>query len=114
MYAVLFEVFPKEKGKDEYLRIAAELRGFLEGLSGFISIERFQSLVNEGKILSLSFWDSEASIEEWRNVLSHREAQATGRNKLFESYRIRMARVMRDYTESNRQEAPADSNLALL
>lgn len=110
MFAVIFEVYPKIEGKEEYLKIAADLRRFLENRDGFISIERFQSLSEEGKILSLSFWHDEAAIEKWRNLLEHRAAQKKGKESLFHSYRIRVAQVVRDYTESDRNEAPPDSN----
>ena len=113
MIAVIFEVIPTEEGKSEYLKIAAKLRSFLENRDGFISIERFQSLTEEGKILSLSFWRDENSIAEWRNVLEHRNAQKKGKGFLFRSYRIRVAEVIRDYTETDRNEAPADSKSAL-
>ena len=113
MIAVIFEVKPKIEGKEEYLKIAAGLRKFLENRDGFISIERFQSLSEEGKILSLSFWQDEAAIEKWRNLLEHRTAQKKGRESLFHSYRIRVAQVVRDYTESDRNEAPSDSNVVL-
>lgn len=114
MFAVIFEVKPKDDGKEEYLKIAAKLRNFLEDREGFISIERFQSLTEEGKILSLSFWDSEEAIDDWRNILEHRSAQKKGKESLFHSYRIRVAQVVRDYTESNREEAPSDSNNVLV
>lgn len=114
MYAVIFEVKPIEAGKAEYLKFAASLRKSLENRPGFISIERFQSLVEEKKILSLSFWENEASIEAWRNAMDHRIAQRRGKDTLFESYRIRVARVIRDYTDTNRDNAPEDSNAALL
>ena len=110
MFAVIFEVKPKIEGKNKYLKIAAGLRCFLENQDGFISIERFQSLSEEGKILSLSFWRDEAAIEKWRNLLEHRAAQKKGRESLFNSFRIRVAQVVRDYTESDRIEAPLDSN----
>lgn len=110
MFAVIFELRPTREGKSEYLNIAEELRKFLENRDGFISIERFQSLTEEGKILSLSFWETEAAIETWRNLLEHRSAQQRGKNALFHSYRIRVAEVVRDYSESARIEAPADSN----
>ena len=96
-----------------YFEIAAELRRFLENREGFISIERFQSLTDEGKILSLSFWRDESAVAEWRNVLEHRRAQKKGKEYLFRSYRIRVAEVIRDYTETDRNEAPTDSNEAL-
>lgn len=109
MFAVIFEVKPTAAGKDEYLKIAVNLRTFLEDREGFLSIERFQSLVEEGKVLSLSFWTDEAAIEKWRNVIEHRLAQQKGKEVLFHSYRIRVAEVVRDYTESSRNEAPLDS-----
>lgn len=111
--AVLFEVCPTKKGKAEYLAIAAGLRKFLKELPGFISIERFQSLGDEGKVLSLSFWESEEAIQEWRNLLEHRMAQQKGKNELFERYRIRVAQVLRDYTDAECEQAPSDSNAAL-
>ena len=109
MLAVIFEVIPDETGKSEYLDIAAELRHLLENRDGFISIERFQSLADERKILSLSFWRDETAIQAWRNEMEHRAAQQKGKSSLFDSYRIRVAEVIRDYTQSERDEAPDDS-----
>jgi len=114
MLAVIFEVYPIESGMDEYLAIAAGLREFLQNRPGFISIERFQSIADENKLLSLSFWESEEAIEAWRNVLEHRAAQMKGRQALFARYRIRVAHVVRDYTETERAQAPADSNAVLV
>ncbi len=113
MLAVIFEVYPSAEGKAEYLQIAAELRGFLQDRDGFISIERFQSLSEEGKILSLSFWRDEEAAKDWRNLLEHRAAQHKGKQSLFRSYRIRVAEVIRDYTGTDRNEAPEDSRNAL-
>jgi len=109
MHAVIFEVWPKEEGRQEYLDIAAALRPRLEQIDGFISIERFQSLTDPGKVLSLSFWRDEAAIAGWRQVESHRMAQAKGRGELFRDYRLRIAAVVRDYGMSERAEAPEDS-----
>ena len=109
MHAVIFEVWPKEEGRQEYLDIAAALRPRLEQIDGFISIERFQSLTEPSKVLSLSFWRDEAAIAEWRRVEAHRMAQAKGRNELFRDYRLRIAAVVRDYGMRERAEAPADS-----
>jgi heme-degrading monooxygenase HmoA len=109
MHAVIFEVWPKEEGRQEYLDIAAALKPRLEQIDGFISIERFQSLTEPAKVLSLSFWRDEAAIAEWRRVEAHRRAQAKGRGELFEDYRLRIASVIRDYGMSERAEAPQDS-----
>jgi heme-degrading monooxygenase HmoA len=109
MHAVIFEVWPKEEGRQEYLDIAAGLRPLLEKIDGFISIERFESLSEKGKILSLSFWRDDLAIAEWRRVEAHRMAQAKGRGKLFRDYRLRIAAVVRDYGMHDRGEAPEDS-----
>ena len=109
MHAVIFEVWPKEEGRQEYLDIAAALKPRLEQIDGFISIERFQSLTEPTKVLSLSFWRDEAAIAEWRRIEAHRQAQAKGRSELFRDYRLRIASVIRDYGMSERAEAPPDS-----
>jgi heme-degrading monooxygenase HmoA len=109
MIAVIFEVFLAEGKVDEYLDIAASLRPQLEDIDGFISIERFSSLVEEGKILSLSFWRDEEAIEAWRNLESHRIAQEKGRGGVFHDYRLRVANVSRDYGMNERDQAPSDS-----
>lgn len=109
MIAVIFEVEPHPEHKQQYLDIAALLHPQLEQIDGFISIERFQSLVDENKILSLSIFRDEAAVAEWRNLPSHREAQAKGRSMLFKNYRLRIAGVIRDYGLSDRDQAPSDS-----
>ena len=106
MHVVIFELQPKLEGIDEYLDLAAALKDDLEKIEGFISIERFQSMTKEGKILSLSFWQTEGAIAEWRKQIKHQEAQSRGYNKLFENYRLRVAEVKRDYTMTDRTQAP--------
>lgn len=109
MIAVIFEVTPNPQHKQKYLDIAASLRPQLDEIDGFISIERFQSLTDDNKILSLSFFRDEAAVAEWRAVNAHRKAQAAGRDGIFEDYRLRVAGVIRDYGLSDRDQAPADS-----
>jgi heme-degrading monooxygenase HmoA len=109
MMAVIFEVWPAEGKGQDYLAIAAELRKELETIDGFISIERFESLTNKGKILSLSFWRDEDAVKHWRNLPSHRAAQSAGRGGIFANYRLRVAAVVRDYGMNEREAVPADS-----
>lgn len=109
MIAVIFEVWPKTELKQEYLDIAASLRPLLEQVDGFISIERFESLSQPGKLLSLSFFRDEAAIAQWRQLEAHRAAQSAGRASILEDYRLRIAGVVRDYGLHERVEAPADS-----
>jgi heme-degrading monooxygenase HmoA len=109
MIAVIFEVWPAEGERDRYLDIAAELRPLLDDIDGFISIERFESLSEPGKVLSLSFWRDEDAVRAWRAMEPHRDAQFAGRHGIFRDYRLRIAGVVRDYGMTDRDEAPADS-----
>jgi heme-degrading monooxygenase HmoA len=109
MIAIIFEVWPKPAHKHEYLDIAANLRPVLDGIDGFISIERFESLSQPGKILSLSFWRDEAAVQAWRQLTVHRSAQARGRAEIFDDYRLRVVSVIRDYGMFDRDQAPTDS-----
>lgn len=113
MIAVIFEVWPSDGRRDEYLDIAASLRPVLTQIDGFISVERFESLTEPGKLLSISFWRDEKAVEAWRQVAEHRIAQTKGRSYVFRDYRLRVAAVDRDYgISANREQAPADSRAA--
>lgn len=109
MIAVIFEVEPADGQRDAYLEIAASLRDELMEMDGFLSIERFESLAQPGKLLSLSFWRDEEAVRAWRCRDHHRQAQSRGREGIFADYRLRVASVVRDYGLEDRAEAPADS-----
>jgi len=109
MIAVIFEVEPADGRKEDYLDIASEMRPMLDDVEGFISVERFQSLTDPRKILSLSFFENEDAIARWRNLNAHRGAQVKGRSWVFDDYRLRIASVLRDYGMFDRAQAPADS-----
>ena len=109
MIAVLFEAWPASGKHKRYLDLAAALRPELDRIDGFISIERFESLAEPGKLLSLSFWRDETAVAAWRNTPTHRAIQAEGRLSVFDDYRLRIAQVVRDYGMTDRAEAPSDS-----
>ena len=110
MIAVIFEVWPADGRRESYLDHAARLRPELEKVDGFISVERFQSITDPGKMLSLSFWRDEAAVTRWRNHIQHRATQKAGRAGVFRDYRLRVAGVVRDYAMSERRDqAPDDS-----
>lgn len=102
MIAVLFEADAVAAKQERYLELAAELKPLLADIDGFISIERFQSLATPGKILSLSWWRDEAAIQTWKAHHLHRAAQTEGRNEIFAFYRIRIARLEREYSSERR------------
>lgn len=109
MIAVIFEVFPARGQKNTYLDIAAGLKNELQKIDGFISVERFQSLSDPDKILSLSFFRDEDAVKSWRSSFIHRSAQAAGRSGVFADYRLRVADVTRDYGLNSRAQVPQDS-----
>lgn len=109
MIAVIFELMPRAGRRPDYLHAAEALRGSLEKIDGFISVERFESLAVPGKLLSLSFWRDEEAIRRWRNLEAHRAAQSAGRQSVFADYRLRVAHVIRDYGIEDRADAPEDS-----
>ncbi len=109
MIAVIFEVWPADGERDHYLALAAVLRAELETIDGFLSVERFESLSEPGKLLSLSFFRDEAAVQAWRNRPAHRATQAKGRGGVFRDYRLRIAGVVRDYGLTEREQAPLDS-----
>jgi len=109
MLAVIFELEPIAERRQEYLDFATQLASELSHIDGFISIERFESLSQPGKLLSLSFWRDEAAISAWRNLEAHRAAQRAGRDGIFSDYRLRVAGVIRDYGLQQRDQAPDDS-----
>lgn len=112
MIAVLFEAWPAPGEQQRYLDLAAALRPELERVDGFLSIERFQSLAERSKLLSLSFWRDEDAVAEWRNTPAHRSTQSEGRAGVFADYRLRIATVSRDYGMADREQAPPDSLVA--
>lgn len=112
MIAVIFEVHPDPNHKDEYLSIAADMRPMVEDVEGFISVERFQSLTDPDKLLSVSFFENEEAVARWRTLSAHRGAQRKGRKGIFKDYRLRVAEVTRDYGMRERAQAPKDSTAA--
>ena len=112
MIAVIFEVFPDPDRRQDYLDIAAKMRPLAEQIDGFISVERFQSLTNSDKLLSISFFRDEEAVQQWRELTAHRGAQAAGRGGIFTDYHLRIAHVIRDYGMFERAEAPEDSRAA--
>jgi len=106
MIVVIFEVELETGARDRYMEIAHTLVQYLESMEGFVSVERFQNLADESRLLSLSTWKDEASVHAWRNQMHHQSAQREGRERLFKDYRLRVASVIRDYGKEERTQAP--------
>jgi heme-degrading monooxygenase HmoA len=106
---VIFEFTPKEGRFPDYLKVVDSLRADLAKADGFISLERFESITTKGKFVSLQYWRDEEAVRKWRNLEKHREAQKRGRAEIFDSYRLTICSVLRDYEMNKRDQAPRDS-----
>ena len=111
MIAVIFEFTPRDGRFADYKALAEGLADDVRNADGFLSIERFESISNKGKFVSLSFWRDEEAVRNWRTLQKHREAQRQGRAGIFASYRLRVAQVTRDYTMDERAQTPKDSRM---
>lgn len=114
MIAVIFELEPQVGGTQRYFELAASLRPALEGIDGFVSVERFESVTRPGHCLSLSIWRDEAAVRAWRCHGVHRASQQEGRAGVLAGYRRRVAAVLRDHGLTAREQAPEDSLAALI
>jgi heme-degrading monooxygenase HmoA len=108
MIVVLFEAQLRPGQQQTYLDLAANLRPEVQRVDGFLSIERFTSLNDPQKILSVSCWRDELSLSKWRQFPAHRAAQAEGRENVFLDYHLRITQVIRDYGMNDRAAAPQD------
>jgi heme-degrading monooxygenase HmoA len=111
MIAVIFEFTAADGRFADYKQLAEGLGEEVRRFDGFLSIERFQSISDPARFVSLSFWRDEEAVRRWRNLQKHREAQAKGRRGIFSNYRLRICSVIRDYGMQERGEAPKDSQL---
>src|SRR5687767_3825444 len=113
MIAVLFESKPFPNQKDAYLAAAARLGPLAKDVDGFLGIERFESISNPGKMLAISYWRDEEALNGWRNLDIHKKIQQSSRKNIFADYRVLVMKAMRDYSMTDRTEAPADSRAAI-
>lgn len=78
-------------------------------MDGFTSVERFHSLSNPERFVSIAFFVDEAALDRGRNIPEHRKAQVAGRDAILAGYRLRSAHVLGDYRMEEWAEAPSDS-----
>jgi heme-degrading monooxygenase HmoA len=94
-YAVIFGFRLRTTDTAEYLATADRLMEIARGLEGFYGEEAAR--VEGGFCLTVSYWRDEDSIRVWRENLEHAEARQRGMREWYESFRVRVARVDRDY-----------------
>jgi heme-degrading monooxygenase HmoA len=60
---------------------------------GYLGFESARS----GLGIAVSYWATEDDAKAWKQVAEHAEAQRQGRERWYASYRVRIARVEREY-----------------
>jgi heme-degrading monooxygenase HmoA len=98
MFAVIFEVQPRPERFDDYLALAKALKPKLEAVDGFIDNERFKSLRDGRRLVSLSTWRDEKAVIRWRTQGEHHGVQEKGRFEVFEDYHLRVGEIFADST----------------
>jgi heme-degrading monooxygenase HmoA len=96
MFAVIFEVRPKQERFDDYLALAKQLKPKLEAIDGFIDNDRFKNQRDPGLVLSLSTWRDEKAVIRWRTQGEHHGVQEKGRFEVFEDYHLRVGEIVAD------------------
>ncbi|CAH0528868.1 antibiotic biosynthesis monooxygenase family protein [Vibrio hippocampi] len=91
-YAVIFTSFRTE-GDNGYGEMAAKMLHLAELEEGFLGIESARDDVG----ITVSYWKNLASIKKWKENAEHLQAQKIGRESWYESFRVRISRVERDY-----------------
>ena len=94
-YAVIFSSTLSDDAEG-YSTMAARMVALAREQEGFIDVES-AARTSEGFGITVSYWRDLESIRKWKNVSEHAAAQRMGRDAFYRSYRLRIARVERDY-----------------
>ena len=87
---LFFEVVPNSGHLHHYFSYVEKLKPELEKHKGLIWLNRYEAQLDDYSLLSHQLWDSEKSLENWRQNKQHRLAQKAGIKKHFKDYRIRI------------------------
>ena len=99
MIIVVFE-FNVNKGREkDYFIEVEKLQTEIQNAEGFIGVDRFESNNTKGYYVSVSSWKDEQSVNKWHKNSKHAIAQNLGKKEIFKSFRIRVAKVFRDYND---------------
>jgi heme-degrading monooxygenase HmoA len=96
MFAVIFEVQPRDGHFEQYLAYAKQLKPEIEKIDGFIDNERFSSRNRPGWVLSISTWRDEKAVVRWRTLRVHHDIQEKGRSEVFADYHLRVGEITAD------------------
>jgi heme-degrading monooxygenase HmoA len=91
-YAVIFTSVRTE-GDNGYAEMADEMDQLAQQQDGYLGIESARNEVG----ITVSYWKNLEAIKTWKANSRHLLAQKYGRDKWYEHYKVRIAKVDRDY-----------------
>lgn len=94
-WAVIFTSKRTEADAAGYNLAADRMVELARESPGFLGIESTRGA--DGLGITVSYWDSEASIARWRRHAEHQEAQRLGRVQWYARFEVRIAKVERAY-----------------
>ena len=78
----------------DYAATATQMEHLAQQQAGFLGMETARQA---GLGITVSYWESLAAIENWKQEAEHRAAQRLGRQQWYEAYQLRVCRVEREY-----------------
>lgn len=91
-YAVIFSSH-RHEGDDGYAEMAERMVALASAQPGFLGMES----VREELGITVSYWSSLDAISDWKKNAEHLEAQRLGHQRWYSGFRVRVARVEREY-----------------
>lgn len=91
-YAVIFTSV-RTDSDENYGYTADQMMALAAEQDGFLGVETARDEVG----ITVSYWKDEESIKNWRVNLEHTKARVKGRSHWYQSFRVRIAKVEREY-----------------
>ncbi len=92
-YAVIFTSTRTELD-DNYSEMAIKMETLVKQQPGFLGVESARNEIG----ITVSYWESLEAIANWKQNLDHLDAQFLGRQKWYENYVVRIAKVEKEYS----------------
>ena len=85
----------RTEGDHGYAAMAQRMEELGSSYDGFLGLENVRGA--DGTGITVSYWRDETAILAWKRDTEHQQAQRGGRERWYEAYEVRIARVERAY-----------------
>lgn len=92
-YAVIFTSIRSDLN-DNYTEMALKMQILAKQQPGFLGVDSARNEIG----ITVSYWESLEAIANWKQNLDHLDAQFLGRQKWYENYVVRIAKVEKEYS----------------